>query len=129
MEEIKELTEEESVEKFIQEQLEKEKPTLFLNAFTILKDYPIFVSKITAYLLDLVGKELEAEELNQLIFANPRFLYDFLDSHKIYINVMGLEDEWYYSIEKITQSPDFKSRVKAEHAAMMQAIKILNDLK
>lgn len=119
----------ESTEEFIKENFNSDNPVLLLNSLKITKLYPNFVVKLKKYLLDLSKKEFTEDEIHQIIFANPRFLYDFLDIEKIYINIMGLEDKWYYSIEKVKQGTDFKTRVLAEHDAIMESIKILDKSK
>lgn len=119
----------ESTEEFIKENFNRDNPVLLLNSLKITKSYPNFVVKLKKYLLNVTSKEFTEDEMHQLIFANPRFLYDFLDTEKIYINIMGLENKWYYSIEKVRQGPDFKTRVLAEYEAIMEAIKILDNFR
>lgn len=116
----------EATEEFIRQHLESDKPVLFLNSFKIMKEYPSFIVKLNVYLSDLISKELTTEELTQLIFASPRFLYEFLDAKKIFINIIGSEDKWVYSIEETKIIGDFKNRILAEHEAIMKAIAIVD---
>jgi hypothetical protein len=73
---------------------------------------------------------IEMDKIEDIANTNPRHLFDFFDSHKIYINISTFSDGGFtYSITgpvaKIGSTKSYKTRKEAEADAIEQATKQL----
>lgn len=71
----------------------------------------------------------ECESITKVIIANnTRFLYDFFDSQRIFIEIVKKGEIWYYEDGEIPwNSSSFSSRKAAEKAGFEMAFKRLEE--
>lgn len=99
---------------------------IFVNAFKIERLYP----KAYASLKDHVKRKLNLPNVDHmmtgiLLYGSRAVLYEFFDEEKVYINVIGSDISWYYTLDSArkshTSGMTYKSRIEAEQAAFEAA--------
>lgn len=105
--------------------------------FPEMLDYKIDTTGFKSFLAlgdNEIAKELADVETIMLLVFQPRSLYDYLDSKKIFIGVRpGDNFTWQYSIYndnlgEADMGYEFKNRWEAEKAAFIKALDISGDL-
>lgn len=117
------MTDTEKLDLVINEQVEK--GVLCLNSLFISKQYPKTHAKLASFIMDDVAsartEEIEETVGYTLLYAPRTVCYDFFDANNVFINTIGKEFKWTYSIDRIKQGQEYPTRVKAEHSAFMEA--------
>lgn len=87
-------------------------------------------SEITEeFKLYLQEKSIQLNQIGDLIDINPRILFDLFDEHKIYINIIRIDDCFEFNIVDSDQFEivEFETRNAAELEAIILAFSILEE--
>jgi hypothetical protein len=101
-----------------------------LNPTEILQPLPKSYNKLLEWLpVDVKTTDERNQIAHQMLMYTPRFLFDFFDDQKLYINIESdFEFKgfiWYINDNGITGTD---TRIDAEEAAFKEAFKLLEEL-
>jgi hypothetical protein len=102
------------------------------DAYAIQKTFPKAFLALTEHINEQAHLPVDVDSLvGIMLYSGRTVVFDFFDKKKVFVNILGADDKWYYTIERLCQSKeDFKDRLHCEIAAFKQAFaeleKILN---
>lgn len=123
--EISEVQKQAGVANYVK-QAEKE-GLLALDFFEMSSAYPKAFKMFTEYLQNQAKAPIDEEMcVGVLLYSARTILYDFFDKQKVFINTLGYDDKWYFTLERIGQSKEtYKNRAATEKAAFNDAFEYL----
>ena len=101
------------------------------DGLKIRKSYPKAYAKLSEYMAvkaHLPGM-MDDETILGILLYSPRIvLFDFFDTNKVYVNVLGGETSWWYKVNGQLEDSGFKGRLEAETTGFYKAFEILEKL-
>jgi hypothetical protein len=117
-----------------------------MNALNLLEQHPKATAIIKSYylekLLSSVNSDIITEEFKEFVLAKgvpmesllsiiddvPRNLFDVFDTHKVYIDISGLNGVFLWGINGDMNDTLYQTRKEAERAAIVEAFKLLEEM-
>jgi hypothetical protein len=117
-----------------------------MNALNLLEQHPKATVIIKSYylekLLSSVNSDIITEEFKEFVLAKgvpmesllsiiddvPRNLFDVFDTHKVYIDISGLNGVFLWGINGDMNDTLYQTRKEAEKAAIVEAFKLLEEM-
>lgn len=93
------------------------------DAYDIQKTFPKAFVALQEYINNQAHLPVDMDSIiGILLYSGRTVTYEFFDSKKLFVNILGYDDKWYYTIERTCQSTeDYKTRIFCEVAAFRQA--------
>lgn len=93
------------------------------DVYEIEKKYPKAFLGLQDYIDESANLPVDKDSLvGIMLYSGRTVVFSFFDRQQIFVNILGYEDKWYYTIEKLCQSTEtYKTRTECEIAAFMQA--------
>lgn len=93
------------------------------DAYNLQKTFPKAFAALQEYINNQAHLPVDMNSIiGILLYSGRTVTYEFFDSKKLFVNILGYDDKWYYTIEKTCQSTeDYKTRILCEVAAFRQA--------
>lgn len=93
------------------------------NAYDLQKTFPKAFAALQEYINGQANLPVDMDSIiGILLYSGRTVTYEFFDSKKLFVNILGYDDRWYYTIERTCQSTeDYKTRILCEVAAFRQA--------
>lgn len=101
------------------------------DGLKIKKLYPKAYAKLSEYMTTKAGilEVMDDETILGILLYSPRIvLFDFFDTNKVYVNVLGGETSWWYKINGQLEDSGFKNRLEAETTGFYKAFEIFEKL-
>lgn len=93
------------------------------DAYDLQKTFPKAFVALQEYINNQAHLPVDMDSIiGILLYSGRTVTYEFFDSKKLFVNILGYDDKWYYTIERTCQSTeDYKTRILCEVAAFRQA--------
>lgn len=116
-----EAEKQELVASYVQQALQEN--LVAYNAYELQKTFPKAFAALQEYVNGQAHLPVDIDSLvGILLYSGRTVTYEFFDSKKLFVNILGYDNRWYYTIERTCQSiEDYKTRILCEVAAFRQA--------
>ena len=93
------------------------------DVYAIQKTYPKAFAALQEYINQTANLPVDMDSLvGIMLYSGRTVTFPFFDDKKLFVNILGYDNKWYYTIERTCQSTeDYPSRLLCEIAAFMRA--------
>ena len=97
------------------------------DAYAIKKAFPKSFAAFQDYINETAHLPVDTDTIvGIMLYSGRTVIFDFFDKKKIFVNIIGYENNFYYRIENIGQSKEtYSNRTNCEVEAFMEAFTIL----